>query len=243
MKMVAVCKLRAAQEHLDAARDFAAAFDTGETVTVEDFKKPVYIGITADKGLCGAINSSVVRAVRNLIIEHGDKATEGSIFTVGEKGKQGLERAYGKMFRTTVAEPGGMINPTFKQVGVLADYWLSIEHDATFVYYQKFKSMISYETTLETFAAMDPATFADYEMEGDTDILTNFQEFRCAVKLYYFLAENESSMLSARMNAMDNSSKNAGEMIDKLELLMNRTRQAKITTELTEIISGASAVE
>merc|ERR1712137_865805 len=155
------------------------------------------------------------------------------------KSKQGLERRFSNMMSTTIAEPGGLLNPTFKQVGIIADYWMAIDHDVAFLYFQKFKSMISYETTLEIFEKNYSADgFAEYEMEGDPDIIQNFMEFRAAVKLYWFLAENEASMLSSRMNAMDNSSKNAGEMIEKLELLMNRTRQAKITTELTEIISG-----
>lgn len=244
MKMVAVCKLRAAQEQLDAARDFSAGF--GKITPEVDqstlkYEKPLYIGVTADKGLCGAINSSIVRAIRDKV---NDDDKGGKIFVIGEKGKQGLERAFGKMFEVSVAEPGGLTLPTFKQVGVLADYWSQHEHDVAIVYFQKFKSMIAYDTTQEVFVNdVSPEAFADFEMEGDPDILQNLNEFRNSVMLYYFLAEHETSMLSARMNAMDNSSKNAGEMIEKLELLMNRTRQAKITTELTEIISGAAAVE
>lgn len=246
MKMVAVCKMRAAQEQLQAARDFGAGVDKF-AVDSSSIKptKPLYIAVAADKGLCGAINSSVVRGLRDKIIADGEEAQkDGSIFVVGEKAKQGLERMFKNMIRTTVAEPGGLVPPTFKQVGILADYWLAIDHDYSFLYYQKFKNMIAYDTTEAVFSNdSSPEAFQEYEMEGDPDILQNLTEFRAAVKLYHFLAENQASMLSARISAMDNSSKNAGEMIEKLELVMNRTRQAKITTELTEIISGAAALE
>lgn len=246
MKMVAVCKLRAAQLHLDAARDFAGGLGKVGSVNLKDlkFEKPLYIGVAADKGLCGAINSSIVRSVRDLIDKHGDAAKTGNILCIGEKSKQGLERRFSGMFKTTLAEAGGTLNPTFRQVSILADYWMKIDFDVTFLYFQKFKSMIAYNTTQEIFLKDYSADkFADFEMEGDPDIIQNFMEFRAAVKLYYFMAENQASTLSSRMNAMDNSSKNAGEMIDRLQLLMNRTRQAKITTELTEIISGAAAVQ
>jgi len=249
MKMVAACKLKAAQDQLDAARDFQASIDKAMPKGSPDAvaEKPLYIGISADKGLCGAINSSIVRAMRNDMAEDPN-AANGSIYMVGEKAKQGLERQYGSRFQTTVAECGGMSQPTFNLMGVLADYWTSIEHDRASVYFQYFRSMIAYDTTRVDFWSWshlqnDLDAFSEFEMEGDPDILQNLTEFGCSVKLYYFLAENMASTLSSRMNAMENSTKNAGEIVDKLEVLMNRTRQAKITTELTEIISGAAAVE
>jgi len=249
MKMVAACKLRGAQEWLESNRDFQDNLDkvfppSNDAVVGE---KPLYIGISADKGLCGAINSSISRAVRDSITSHGEAGENGSIIMVGEKAKQGLERRFGHQFVVTTAEIGGLQIPSFKQVGVLADYWLNTEHDKAYIFYQYFRSMIAYDTRVADFQSIEAlggaSAFQDYEMEGDTDILQNLSEFRASIKLYYFLSENEASMLSARMSAMDNSTKNAGEMIEKLELVMNRTRQAKITTELTEIISGAAAVE
>jgi F-type H+-transporting ATPase subunit gamma len=249
MKMVAACKLKAAQDQLDAARDFQAAIDKampkGDEGAVAE--QPLYIGISADKGLCGAINSSIVRAMRDDILADPNGAN-GSIYMIGEKAKQGLTRQFGKQMVTTVAECGGLSQPTFNLMGVLADYWSNIEHDKASVYFQYFRSMIAYDTTKVDFWSWSHVqnnleAFSEFEMEGDPDILQNLTEFGQAVKLYYFLAENMASTLSSRMQAMENSTKNAGEIVDKLEILMNRTRQAKITTELTEIISGAAAVE
>jgi F-type H+-transporting ATPase subunit gamma len=248
MKMVAACKLKGAQDQLEAARNYQASVDAAmPKLDGQVPEKPLYVAITADKGLCGAINSSIVRQVRNDILDEGLES-DSKIFLIGEKGKQGLERQFGHLFTTAIAEPGGQNPPTFKQCGVLADHWLNVEHDRASVYFQYFKSMIAYDTTRVDFwsfehLSKDLTSFVDFEMEGDTDILRNLSEFGASVKLYYFLAENMASTLSARMNAMENSSKNAGDMIDKLELQKNRTRQAKITTELTEIISGAAAVE
>jgi len=247
MKMVAACKLKSAQEQLEAARDFQGSIGKAmpkvEGVTPE---KPLYVGISADKGLCGAINSSITRSMRDDMMEAENE--NASILMIGEKAKQGLERQFGHQFTNTVAECGGLSPPTFKQVGILADFWSSVDHDCASVYYQKFRSMIAYDTTKEDFwsydhLSKDLSSFSDYETEGDPDIMENMFEFGNAVKLYCFMAENNASTLSARMQAMESSTKNAGEMIDKLELVKNRTRQAKITTELTEIISGAAAVE
>lgn len=248
MKMVAACKLKGAQDQLDAARDFQSAIDKAMPKGIDAVaEKPLYIGISADKGLCGAINSSIVRAMRDDMAEDPN-AANGSIYMIGEKAKQGLQRQFGSQFVTTVAECGGLSTPTFNLMGVLADYWTNIEHDKASVYFQYFRSMIAYDTTKVEFWSWSHLqnnldSFSEFEMEGDPDILQNLTEFGAAVKLYYFLAENMASTLSSRMQAMENSTKNAGEIVDKLEILMNRTRQAKITTELSEIISGAAAVD
>lgn len=241
--MVAVCKLKNAQNQLAAAKDFQAGF--GKNFAPSKTTKatmPLFVVVCADKGLCGAINSSVVRSVRDSIWDK-DAVASGKILAIGDKAKSGLERNFKKMFITSCAEIGGQLQPTFRNAAVLADYVQAIEYDVAYLTFQKFRSMIAYDTTTELLANNpSPEAFADYEMEGDTDILQNFGEFKTAVKLYQCLAENKASELSAKMQAMENASKNAGDMIGKLELLMNRTRQAKITTELTEIISGASAV-
>lgn len=248
-KMVAQCKLKAVQEQLEAARDFQAAIDKAMPKVGDDAvsEKPLYVGVSADKGLCGGINSSIVRAMRD-DMNADETMANGSIYMVGEKAKQGLERMFSDKFRVTVSEAGGLSPPTFNQMGVLADYWLNIPHDKATVYFQYFRSMIAYDTTRVDFwswdfLSKDLSGFSEFEMEGDPDILQNLSEFGAAVKLYYFLAENKASELSAKVQAMDNSTKNAGEIMDKLEIIKNRTRQAKITTELTEIISGAAAVE
>lgn len=250
MKMVAVCKLRVAQESLEKARNFSRAMDTVKFEPKEEKKvsNQLWLGISSDRGLCGAINSSISRGVRDSILKaQGEGVENVKVMLVGEKCKQGLERMFGKNFTFTISETAKFRPCTFLQCGIITDYWTSQEHDKASVFFQNFKSMISYITTEDIYWSYDAVkddvaeTFADYEMEGDTDVLRNLHEFKSCVKLYHYFAENETSTLSARMTAMDNSSSNASDMIDALELLLNRNRQAKITTELSEIISGAEA--
>lgn len=253
MKMVAVCKLRVAQENLASARNFQRS--VGElTFEPKDAKKKVvtqtWIGISSDRGLCGAINSSITRGVRDSIFKAREAGLEnGKILLIGEKSKQGLEKLFKESFTVTLSETSKFKPNTFKQCGELADYWCALETDKTSVFFQRFQSMIAYVTTEDQFwsypAVKDDmiTEFAEYEMEGDSDILENLHQFRQSVKLFHYFAETETSTLSARMTAMDNSSKNAKDMIDTLTLVLNRSRQAKITTELSEIISGAAASE
>lgn len=252
MKMVAVCKLRVAQDNLARAKKFSAAMNSVEFKPKGDFKPKtrLWVGISSDRGLCGAINSSISRGVRDSIYAARKDGVETTkIVLIGEKCKQGLERLFKESFKTTLSETAKFKPCTFKQCGMLTDYWLRESFDQSTVLWQNFKSMISYITTETHFYGYDAVKddiateFAEYEVEGDSDTLRNFHEFRCSVKLYYFFAESETSTLSSRMSAMDNSSKNAKDMIEKLSLLMNRNRQAKITTELSEIISGSSAVD
>jgi len=252
MKMVAVCKLRVAQDNLARARSFSRAIQDVEFKPSED-RAPVtkcYIGISSDRGLCGAINSSITRGVRDRILADKDAGlTDIKILLIGEKVKQGLTRLFADKFTVTLSETGKFKPCTFKQCGELTDYWTAVDVEQSSVLYQKFVSMISYETTEAKYWAYDcvkddlAVELAEYEVEGDADAMQNLHEFGTCVKLYHYFAENEASTLSARMTAMDNSSKNASEMIDTLNLVLNRNRQAKITTELSEIISGAAAVD
>lgn len=254
MKMVAVCKLRLAQENLAAARNFQQGMyelPFGAKDKDKKVDKKLWIGISSDRGLCGAINSSISRGIRDSINKM--KASEGitnedaRIMLIGEKSRQGLERLFKNNFEVTLSEIDKFKACSFKQCGELTDYWTSINVDQTSVFYQKFVSMIAYTTTEDkywSYASIKDdiaAEFSEYEMEGDSDILENLHQFRSSVKLYHYFAENTTSTLSARMTAMDNSSNNARDMIDRLTLVLNRSRQAKITTELSEIISGAEA--
>lgn len=251
MKMVAVCKLRVAQENLAKARDFQKTmsevkFEPKEAAPVTS---KLWLGISSDRGLCGAINSSITRGIRDDVKAAKENGLETcKVLLIGEKCKQGLERIVGEDFQVTISETAKFKPCTFKQCAELTDYWTNIDGvQQSVVFYQNFKSMISYLTTKDIYWHYDEVKddlatqFADYEMEGDSDILQNLNEFSSCVRLYHYFAENETSTLSARMSAMDNSSKNASDMIDTLELILNRSRQARITTELSEIISGAEA--
>jgi F-type H+-transporting ATPase subunit gamma len=247
-KTIAVVKLNRARAQLDKARIFANSMGHFFEQPNDETEKPLYLPISADKGLCGGINSSIARATRDIINSHGPAGKAGQIFCVGEKAKQTLERSFAKIMNSCIAEPGGNQLPSFTQVGIICDHWNSIEHDKTFLYFQRFKSMIAYDTTLVKYdswenMSKDLSAFNHYEIEGDPDTLQNLNEFSKACNMYRYMYETEASMLSATMQAMDSSSKNAAEMLDDLTLLLNRTRQAKITTELSEISAGGMAVQ
>lgn len=252
MKMVAVCKLRAAQDILDRARIFSRSMEEvfPEPKNPPEVKSELFVGISSDRGLCGAINSSISRSLRDEIYKRQEEGLEDvKVVLIGEKCKQGLERLFANKFVHTLSETGKFAPCTFKQCGELTDHWTQTEADRSAVFFQYFKSMISYITTKDHYWSYDAikdemaTSMAEYEVEGDADTLRNLHEFRASVKLFHYLAENETSTLSARMTAMDNSSSNATDMIDSLTLILNRNRQAKITTELSEIISGAAALE
>lgn len=253
MKMVAQCKLRSAQDKLAVARTFQKSL-------AEVWKPPssnvpaknqVWVGISSDRGLCGAVNSSIVRAVRDSIETETEEnpTVEASIVLYGEKCKQGLERLYADKLRATISETSKFHVLEMNQCGELADYYLTLPADSVRIFYQKFKSMISYETTevkFPTYSAVKDTVasdYADYEVEGDADTMQNLYEFRGSVLLFHYFAENETSTLSSRMTAMETSSTNAKDMVDKLTLFLNRSRQAKITTEISEICAGAAALE
>jgi F-type H+-transporting ATPase subunit gamma len=248
MKMVAACKLRKSQEALERGRALNKMTKYWpESFVPEGTTKYLTVGISGDKGLCGGVNSSIVRATR----DHMNALPEGSeqsLVVYGEKAKQGLERLFVNELTTTCADNGKLVPLEFNQSLEIADFMTNANYESMSVFYQLFRSMISYDTTKVDYVgweaqAKDLSFFNDYEIEGDSDCLKNLWEFRHAVSLHCMFAENDTSTLSSRMAAMDNSTKNAGEMIDKLTIILNRNRQAKITTELTEIISGAAAVE
>lgn len=244
MKMVAAVKLRTSQVRLEIARDFSKDVEAIWEVE-DDSEVDLVVGISSDKGLCGAVNSSIIRTIRDSI---NKSAGDENIMLMGEKARPGLERLFSDKFTVTISDMGNNKPMSFRNAGVFADYWAAESWSKSHLYFNFFKSMISYDTTKKSFSSLeksseDLSNFYPYEIEGDGEVLQNLYEFRMGVATYHYLCENDTSTLSSRMNAMDNSSKNAGEMIDTLTMKMNRARQAKITTELIEIISGASAVD
>lgn len=247
MKMVAACKLRKSQEALDRARAFNKMTEHWPEAAVDSPQKYLTVAISGDKGLCGGVNSSIVRAARDYVYTLPE-SSEKNMVIYGEKAKQGLERLFPEQLTMTCSENGKLVPLEFNQTLEIADFMTNTGYDQMSIFFQYFRSMIAYESIKKDFAGWEQvkantAYFNDFEMEGDSDVLQNLWEFRHAVSLHYMFAENDTSTLSARMAAMDNSSKNAGEMIDKLTIVLNRNRQAKITTELSEIIAGAAAVE
>jgi F-type H+-transporting ATPase subunit gamma len=247
MKMVAAAKLRRAQQLVGISRAFAR--DVTEVwpdpEAPEGVKSEQIVTVCSDGGLCGAVNSSIVRMIRKDIAgaEH-----DLSMTLIGLKSIQALERQFKEKFNTTITETGKLKLLTFPQASLIAEEWMNKDAEVSNVYYNIFRSAVSYDTTKTPFLAFEKAAgdgsfLLPYEVEGDADALENFYSFRAAVRMFHFISENDTSTLSSRMNAMENSSKNAGEMLDALTLQLNRSRQARITTELIEIISGAAAAE
>jgi len=269
MKMVAAAKLRRAQENAEAARPYAERMERmlgslAGSMAGREGAPPLLAGngrdqvhlivvMTSDKGLCGGFNSSIVRAARRKIRELREQGKEVKIFTVGRKGRDQLRRDLGGLIighLEDVGRPRLSFAVAAKLGERLAAGFAAGEFDVCHIVYNKFKSAM---TQIVTFQQLIPfalpaegtASASDvvYDYEPDeTEILESLLPRNIGVQVYRALLENEASEQGARMTAMDSATRNAGEMIDRLTLQMNRTRQAKITTELTEIISGAEAL-
>ncbi|XP_050228460.1 ATP synthase subunit gamma, mitochondrial [Mercurialis annua] len=258
MKMVAASKLRAIQTKAENSRGLWQPFTAllGDAPSV-DVKKNVIVTVSSDKGLCGGINSTAVKNSRAILKLTSGPEKETKYVVLGEKAKAQLIRDSKKDITLCITEL--QKNPlNFTQVSVVADDILkNVEFDALRIVFNKFQSVVSFLPTLSTVLSPEIVEreseaggklgdLDSYEIEGGEtkgEILQNLSEFQFSCVLFNAVLENACSEQGARMSAMDSSSRNAGEMLDRLTLTYNRTRQASITTELTEIISGASALE
>ncbi len=212
---------------------------------------------TSDRGLCGGFNSSIVRAVRGDIAELNKDGKTVKILCLGRKGRDQLKREYGALIIDTIEDidKGGLgfakALEIAERIGRMFDQGA---FDVCTVAYNRFKSVISQEVTqqrLIPFGAADaspreeaggsPRAIHEYEPD-EQEILADLLPRNLAVQLYRALLESTASEQAARMTAMDSATRNAGEMIDKLTLHYNRTRQAAITKELIEIVTGAEAL-
>ncbi|XP_061923070.1 ATP synthase subunit gamma, mitochondrial-like isoform X3 [Entelurus aequoreus] len=251
MKMVAAAKYARAERQLKPARVYGsgalALYEKAEIKAPEDkAAKHLIIGVTSDRGLCGAIHSGVAKTIKNEIANLTGSGKEVMVVNVGDKLRGILHRTHSKHIMLNCKEVGRK-PPTFGDASIIAGELLNsgYEFDQGAVIYNSFRSVISYKTDKKPIFSND--TVANSETMGiyddiDADVLRNYQEFALVNIIYLALKEGTTSEQSARMTAMDSASKNASEMIDKLTLTFNRTRQAVITKELIEIISGAAAL-
>jgi F-type H+-transporting ATPase subunit gamma len=268
MKMVAAAKLRRAQESAEAARPYAERMDTvvGNLARAakDSARAPallrgtgsdhvqLLIVATAERGLCGGFNSSIVKLAKS----HADKlVAEGKtvkILTVGKKGREQLKREYSQYFIGHVdlsqVRRIGFGNATEIAEGILKRFDDG-EFDVATLFYSKFRSVISQiPTAHRLIPAAVEAEAGDtgpvsYEFEPDEDeMVAELLPKSLAVQVFRGLLENAASEQGARMSAMDSATRNAGDMIDRLTIQYNRSRQAAITKELIEIISGAEAL-
>jgi len=252
MKMVSAAKYARAERDLKTARSFGHGTKTFYEATELATKpeEPIKVGtlvvaLTSDRGLCGAVHSSVAKRVRRILNTEAN-ANDIRIITIGDKARAMLAKQYPNnilmMFNDFGKRP-----PSFGDATTVANAILNCgyEFEQGVILYNRFKTVVSYETTQVPVFSMDAISKSpkiELFDSVDADVLKSYQEYSLASLIYYTMKENACSEQSARMSAMDNASKNAGEMISKLTLTFNRTRQAVITRELIEIISGAAAL-
>jgi len=254
MKMVSAAKYSRAERDLKAARPYgegAQSFYTcaevgaGEEEKKDAPKKELYVALTSDRGLCGAVHSSICKSIRNELLEKPSLENVG-IICVGDKSRAQLGRLFSKQI-ICVGSEIGRLPPQFGDASKIASNIINsgFEFDSGKMLYNQFKSVVSYKTSelpIYSNTTIKSAGKLNLYDSIDESVLQSYVEYSLASMIYYCLKEGACSEQSSRMTAMDNSSKNAGEMIDKLTLTYNRTRQAVITGELIEIISGAAAL-
>ena len=268
MQMVAASKLRRAQVAAEAARPYAermskvlgsiaaavAGSDSAPRLLAGTGNDKVHLLVvcTAERGLCGPFNSSIVRLARERINSLVGQGKEVKILCVGRKGQDQLRRVYGKQIIETI-ELRGIKQIGFEQAEMVAKKIVALfdqdGFDVCTLFFSRFKSVIAQIPTAQQIippvfeAAKEAGAAAAYEYEPDEeDILAELLPRNLSVQVFRALLENAASEQGARMSAMDNATRNAGEMIRKQTLTYNRTRQAMITKELIEIISGAEAL-
>jgi F-type H+-transporting ATPase subunit gamma len=269
MQMVAASKLRRAQTAAEAARPFAEKMDAvisniassvagspgAPALLAGTGKDQVHLLLvcTGERGLSGAFNSAIVRLAREQALALTNQGKEVKFFCVGRKGYEQLRRLFDKQIVEHLdlrsVRQLGFANAEDIARKVLARFEAG-EFDVCTLFYSRFKSVIAQIPTAQQIiplvveapaANAGPSTSYEYEPEED-EILKHLLPRNLAVQIFRALLENNASFYGAQMSAMDNATRNAGDMIRKQTLIYNRTRQAQITKELIEIISGAEAM-
>src|SRR5881628_3324274 len=270
LNMVAASKLRRAQQNATAARPYSARMtDVVASLASKITPGPqspkllggtgkddthLIIVATSDRGLAGAFNSNIVRAARRKADELTAEGKTVFFYIVGRKGRPVLQRLFPKQILAQY-DTSEMKAPTYADAQAIAkdiiDRYTTNGIDVVHLAYANFRSTLVQEPTVDQIipvpprAAQEtgPASLAAIEYEPDEeDILADLIPRNIAVQVYRALLENQAGFYGSQMTAMDNATRNAGDMINKLSIQYNRTRQAVITTELIEIISGAEAL-
>jgi len=249
MKMVSAAKYTRAERELRQCRPYGEGskqfYEKAEIAAPEASPetKKLYLAMSSDRGLCGAIHSGIGRMIRNELASDPNI----KVICVGDKSRAILQRLYADNI-LMVASEIGRLPPQFLDASKLANEVLNLDYEYTEgkIFYNRFKSVVSYQVSdmpIFSMKSVESAPKLPVYDSLDSDVIQNYLEFSLASMLFYAMKEGACAEQSSRMTSMDNASKNAGEMIDKLTLTFNRTRQAVITRELIEIISGAAALE
>ena len=268
MQMVAAAKLRRAQDAAEAARPYSERFNSvlaalaSSVGSAESAPKllsgtgkddvHLLVVMTAERGLCGGFNSNIAKLARNHAAELKAKGKTVKVLTVGKKGRDSLKRDLGENFIDHVDLTNVKRLGYSDAQAIAKDILMRFEDgefDVATIFYSKFQNVVSQVPTAQQIipasyeGAEDGGAAGFYDYEPDEEaILANLLPRGVATQLFSALLENGASEQGARMSAMDNATRNAGEMIDKLTIEFNRSRQAVITNELIEIISGAEAL-
>ena len=267
MKMVAAAKLKRAQENAEKGRPFSEKMNNiilnlSNSISDKDNASKFLVGtgkdstylcvvITADRGLCGGFNTNICRKARN----HFDKILKENktlkIFTVGSKGHDQLKRIYGKYIVEKVNFKG-FKKITYKEADNIGKIIIKLFNESQFdvckIFYNKFKNVITQIPQEQQLIPMEskkkekvPDSFYEFEPE-ENEILNDLLPRNISTQIFKAFLENAASEQGSRMTAMDNATRNAGDLVDRLTINYNRSRQAAITKELIEIISGAESL-
>jgi F-type H+-transporting ATPase subunit gamma len=264
MKMVSAAKLRRAQESVVAARPYAGKLaevlqslagsvegDLHPLLEKRDARKLLLVVVTSDRGLCGGFNGNLCKAGERFIKEKQGEFEQISLMTVGRKGYEALKN------RHTIAKnfPNVLAKPSYQTAAMLAheviDGYLAGEYDQVILLFNAFRTVMSQDITFQQLLPVEAGekTLADetpveYIYEPSVaELLAEILPKNIEVQIFKAMLESVAAEHGARMTAMDSASKNANEMIGKLTLQYNRARQAAITTELMEIISGSESIK
>tara|TARA_Y100000590_G_scaffold353591_1_gene406569 strand:- start:787 stop:1665 length:879 start_codon:yes stop_codon:yes gene_type:complete len=269
MKMVAAAKLRRAQESAEKGRPFSEKMNNiilnlSNSISDRESASKFLVGtgkdnvhlcvvITADRGLCGGFNTNICRKAKNYFEKILKEGKTLKIFTVGSKGHDQLKRTYGK-YITNKINFKGFKKVSYKEAeevgSKIIKMFIESQFDICTIFYNKFKNVITQIPQAQQIIPIerkkeekkiDAENFYEFEPE-EKEILENLLPRNISTQIFKAILENAASEQGSRMTAMDNATRNAGDLVDKLTITYNRSRQAAITKELIEIISGAESL-
>ncbi len=269
MKMVAAAKLRKAQENAEKGRPFSEKMNNiilnlSNSISDKENASKFLVGtgkdtthlcvvITADRGLCGGFNTNICKKAKNYFDKILKEGKSLKIFTVGSKGHDQLKRVYGKYIIEKINFKG-FKNITYKEAENIGEIIIKLFGESQFdvckIFYNKFKNVISQIPQEQQIIPIENQkkeelkksdNFYEFEPE-ENEILNNLLPRNISTQIFKAFLENAASEQGSRMTAMDNATRNAGDLVDKLTITYNRSRQAAITKELIEIISGAESL-
>ena len=268
MKMVAAAKLRKAQESAEKGRPYSEKMNNvilnlSSGISDKENAPKLLSGtgndkvhlcvvMTSDRGLCGGFNSNIIKKAKSYFSKILSEGKELKIITVGSKGNDQLKRMYGDKIIENISFKEAKNANYFDadKVGkIVIDKFENSEFDICTIFYNQFKNVITQIPQAQQIIPLNSENSEDstseesYEFEPDEDeILSNLLPKNISTQIFKAMLENSASEQGSRMSAMDNATRNAGEMVDKLTIQYNRSRQAAITKELIEIISGAESL-